>query len=70
MKTNMNRANNKSPETMQDGNNTVKLSGKVDEVFESDLTEDSIVEPNVRLGSGLGATSILGANLRFKALLQ
>ena len=70
MKTNMNRANNKSPETMQDGNNTVKLSGKVDEVFESDLTEDSFVDPNVRLGSGLGANSILGANLRFKALLQ
>ena len=70
MKTKMNRASNNSPEIMQDGNNTVKLSGKVEEEFESDFTEDSIVDPNVRLGSGLGATSILGANLRFNALLQ
>lgn len=70
MKTKMNRASNNSPEIMQDGNNTVKLSGKVEEVFESDWTEDSSVVPNVRPGIGLGATSILGANLRFNALLQ
>jgi hypothetical protein len=36
MKTKMNRASKNSPEIMQDGNNTVKLSGKVEEVFESD----------------------------------
>ena len=70
MKTKMNKANNKSPEMMQDGNNTVKLNGNAVEVFEFVLMEESIVAPNSLPGPGLGCTSILGANLRFKAPLQ
>ena len=70
MKTKMNRASNNKPEIIHDGNNTVKLKGKVEEMFVSVFTEDSMVDPKLILGSGLGATLIFGASLRFNALLQ
>ena len=46
----MNRSSNKRPEIIQDDNDTVKLSGMVEEVSESVLTEDSILDVNVMPG--------------------
>ena len=68
----MNKANNKSPEMMQEGNNTVKLNDN-DGVLESAAIEEFSGDPpsGVVVGPDLGSMSIFGAaNSRFNWSLQ